>query len=131
MRLSDINIKSGDDYADLLIGDLRPLIESDGMDLRLFEIWSDKLRELCNTRYYEYVSGDVETFLLSDKEVMKTYTDSTLEFTGEVLGELVDKGEVSISIREDGEILYGLPKKMVEELDEKKKKNRRRKNEGK
>jgi len=125
------NIKSGDEYADLLLADLRPLIESDGMDLRLFEIWSDKLRELCNTRYYEYVSGEFDTFLLSDKEVMKTYMDSTLEFTGEVLGELVDKGEVSISIREDGEILYGLPKKMVEDLDEKRKKNRRRKNEGK
>lgn len=127
MKLDINSIRSGDHYADLLLADLSVLMAEAGMDERLFEIWSDKLRELCNTRYYEYISGEIETFLLTDTEVMDLYKDSTLEFTGEVLGELVDKGEVSISIREDGEILYGLPRKVVEDIEEKAKPKSRRK----
>ena len=61
------------------------------------------------------VSGDVESFMLSESEMMQTYKDSTMEYTGEILASLVEKGKVSMAINEEGEILYGLPKETLEE----------------
>ena len=115
MGLENHNIQSGDDYANLLIGDLRVMTEKEGMEEELFVIWEKHIRKLCNLRYYQYVSGDVESFMLSESEMMQTYKDSTLEYTGELLASLVEKGKVSMAINEEGEILYGLPKETLEE----------------
>ena len=115
MGLEDYNIQSGDDYANLLIGDLRVMTEKEGMEEELFAIWEKHIRNLCNLRYYQYVSGDVESFMLSDSEMMQTYKDSTMEYTGELLASLVEKGKVSMAINEGGEIVYGLPKETLEE----------------
>ena len=118
MGLEDYNIQSGDDYANLLINDLRVMTEKEGMEEDLFKVWEKHIRKLCNLRYYQYVSGDVESFMLSDTEMMQTYKDSTMEYTGEILASLVEKGKVSMAINEDGEILYGLPKETLEEWQE-------------
>ena len=115
MGLEDFNIQSGDDYADLLIGDLRVMVEKEGMEEDLFKVWEKHIRKLCNLRYYQYVSGDVESFMLSEQEMMQTYKDSTMEYTGELLSSLVEKGKVSMAINQDGEILYGIPKDTMEE----------------
>jgi hypothetical protein len=115
MSLENHNIQSGDDYADLLIDDLRIMTEQEGMEEDLFKLWEKHIRKLCNLRYYQYVSGDVDNFMLSEQEIMQTYKDSTLEYTGEILSSLVEKGEVSMSVNPDGEILYGVPKQMVQE----------------
>ena len=115
MGLQDFNIQSGDDYANLLINDLRVMVEIEGMEEELFVIWEKHIRKLCNLRYYQYVSGDVESFMLSESEMMQTYKDSTMEYTGEILASLVEKGKVSMAINEEGEILYGLPKETLEE----------------
>ena len=118
MSLENHNIQSGDDYADLLIDDLRIMTEQEGMEEDLFKLWEKHIRKLCNLRYYQYVSGDVDDFMLSEQEMLQTYRDSTLEYTGEILSSLVEKGEVSMSINPDGEILYGIPKQMVQEWQE-------------
>lgn len=115
MSLENHSIQSGDDYADLLIGDLRVMVDKEGMEEDLFKVWEKHIRKLCNLRYYQYVSGDVESFMLSESEMMQTYKDSTMEYTGELLASLVEKGKVSMAINADGEILYGLPKETLEE----------------
>ena len=115
MGLENHNIQSGDDYADLLIGDLRIMVEQEGMEEDLFKVWEKHIRKLCNLRYYQYVSGDVDSFMLSESEMMQTYKDSTLEYTGELLSSLVEKGKVSMAINADGEILYGIPKETLQE----------------
>lgn len=115
MGLENHSIQSGDDYANLLIGDLRIMVEQEGMEEDLFKVWEKHIRKLCNLRYYQYVSGDVESFMLSEQEMMQTYKDSTMEYTGEILSSLVEKGEVSMSVSPDGEILYGIPKDTIEE----------------
>ena len=99
----------------MLINDLRVMTEKEGMEEELFVIWEKHIRKLCNLRYYQYVSGDVESFMLSESEMMQTYKDSTMEYTGEILASLVEKGKVSMAINEEGEILYGLPKETLEE----------------
>lgn len=115
MGLQDFNIQSGDDYADLLINDLRVMVEIEGMEEDLFKVWEKHIRNLCNLRYYQYVSGIADSFMLSESEMMQTYKDSTLEYTGELLSSLVEKGEVSMAINADGEILYGIPKNTLKE----------------
>lgn len=115
MSLEGFNIRSGDDYADLLIGDLRIMTEQDGMEEDLFKMWEKHIRKLCNKRYYDYVAGDAESFMLSEQEMLQTYKDSTMEYTSEILTSLVEKGKVSLAINEDGEILYGIPKDTMEE----------------
>ena len=128
MSLENHSIQSGDDYANLLIGDLRVMTEQEGMEEDLFKVWEKHIRKLCNLRYFQYVSGDIESFMLSEQEMLQTYKDSTLEYTGEILSSLVEKGEVSMSINPDGEILYGIPKQMVQEWQQDvPKKNRRTK----
>ena len=126
MSLENHSIQSGDDYANLLIDDLRVMTEQEGMEEDLFKVWEKHIRKLCNLRYYQYVSGDVDDFMLSEQEMLQTYKDSTLEYTGDILSSLVEKGEVSMSINPDGEILYGIPKQMVQEWQQDvPKKNRR------
>ena len=115
MGLDGFNIQSGDDYANLLINDLRVMVDKEGMEEDLFKVWEKHIRKLCNLRYYQYISGDAESFMVSDNEMMQTYKDSTLEYTGEILSSLVEKGKVSMSINQDGEILYGIPKDTMEE----------------
>ena len=115
MSLENHSIQSGDDYANLLINDLRVMVEQEGMEEDLFKVWEKHIRKLCNLRYYQYVSGDVESFMLSESEMMQTYKDSTMEYTGEILSSLVEKGKVSMAINADGEILYGIPKDTMEE----------------
>ena len=115
MSLENHSIQSGDDYANLLIGDLRIMVEQEGMEEDLFKVWEKHIRKLCNLRYYQYVSGDVESFMLSEQEMMQTYKDSTMEYTGEILSSLVEKGKVSMAVNADGEILYGIPKDTMEE----------------
>ena len=128
MSLENHSIQSGDDYANLLIDDLRVMTEQEGMEEDLFKVWEKHIRKLCNLRYFQYVSGDIESFMLSEQEMLQTYKDSTLEYTGEILSSLVEKGEVSMSINPDGEILYGIPKQMVQEWQQDvPKKNRRTK----
>lgn len=118
MGLQDFNIQSGDDYANLLINDLRVMVDKEGMEEDLFKVWEKHIRKLCNLRYYQYISGDAESFMISDNEMMQTYKDSTLEYTGEILSSLVEKGKVSMSINQDGEILYGIPKDTIKEWQE-------------
>ena len=128
MSLENHSIQSGDDYANLLIDDLRVMTEQEGMEEDIFKVWEKHIRKLCNLRYFQYVSGDIESFMLSEQEMLHTYKDSTLEYTGEILSSLVEKGEVSMSINPDGEILYGIPKQMVQEWQQDvPKKNRRTK----
>lgn len=102
----DSQINSGDDYADLLINDLKLYNEEMKMDLELFKYWEIEIRNLCNTKYLKYIEGELEYYLLTDKEIMSTYKEASLKMTGDILASLVDKGAVSMGVNEDGEVTY-------------------------
>ncbi len=38
--------------------------------------------------------------------MLNTYKEATLKLTGEILADLVEKGEVTMGINKDGEIVY-------------------------
>lgn len=104
MPLENFNINSGDDYADLIIQDL---IDSKmGMDEPLFRYWTDDIRKMCVRSYDKYIKGSTDSFMLSEEEIMNSYKEASLKYTGELLESLVEKGVVSLGINTDGEIVY-------------------------
>jgi hypothetical protein len=109
------NIKSGDDYADILISNMGLLME-EGMPIDLIDYWAREVRILCNIKYLKYVEGDEESFMLTDDEIMEVYNIATQKLIGDTLGELVDKGMVKMSISENGEVLYSATEKGLDQI---------------
>lgn len=107
MSIENYNIRSGDDYADLLIGDIKETNDELGLADEVLDYWFIEIRKICNKRYLDYVEGSVDSFMLSEEDMIDTYKEATLKYTGDLLAELVDSGEVSVSINEDGEMIYG------------------------
>lgn len=106
MSIENYNIRSGDDYADLLIGDIKETNDELGLADAVLDYWFIEIRKICNKRYLDYVEGSVDSFMLSEEDMIDTYKEATLKYTGDLLAELVDSGEVSVSINEDGEMIY-------------------------
>lgn len=106
------NITSGDDYAKLIIQNILeveetlPAEEKMGHDLIL--IWFRNIKKVANQKWFDYITGNIDTFLLSDEEFTDTINKAQEELISETLGDLVDKDYVKMAIGDDGEILYSL-----------------------
>lgn len=113
--LSNENISSGDQYADLLIETIRishtVCSGSDRVDDEVVDKWCENIREACLSKYADYISGEVEDYRLEEKEVMDLYDKAVSDITAELLASLVEKGDVKMAIREDGEIVYSATEK--------------------
>lgn len=107
MRSDEFNIQSGDEYANLLIGNLNAY-DGFGEDLpeNLMGYWEQGIRRLCNQRYSLYEKGEIDSYMLTENDMLNTYKEATLKLTGEILADLVEKGEVTMGINKDGEIVY-------------------------
>ena len=107
MRSDEFNIQSGDEYANLLIGNLNAY-DGFGEDLpeNLMGYWEQGIRQLCNQRYSLYEKGEIDSYMLTENDMLNTYKEATLKLTGEILADLVEKGEVTMGINKDGEIVY-------------------------
>jgi hypothetical protein len=107
MRSDEFNIQSGDEYANLLIGNLNAY-DGFGEDLpeNLMGYWEQGIRQLCNQRYSLYEKGEIDSYMLTENDMLNTYKKATLKLTGEILADLVEKGEVTMGINKDGEIVY-------------------------
>ncbi len=107
MRSDEFNIQSGDEYANLLIGNLNAY-DGFGEDLpeNLMGYWEQGIRRLCNQRYSLYKKGKIDSYMLTENDMLNTYKEATLKLTGEILADLVEKGEVTMGINKDGEIVY-------------------------
>jgi hypothetical protein len=109
------NIKSGDDYADILISNMGLLME-EGMPIDLIDYWAREVRTLCNIKYLKYIEGDEESFMLTDDEIMEVYNIATQKLIGDTLGDLVEKGMVRMSVDENGEVLYSATEKGLDQI---------------
>lgn len=124
MSLENFNIQSGDEYADLLIENLRGYDEfNSSLPDDLMKYWEDGVRKLCNERYSLYMKGKIDSYLLTDDDMLNTYKEASLKMTGDILAELVEKGEVKMGINENGEIVYS---SKDWEMIKRNKKNRRK-----
>ena len=103
----DYSFESGDEYADMLI---RNLIESDDLSQELPEdlinYWAEEIRKACNVRYALYIKGEADDFRLYEGDMLDTYKEASLKATQDIIRDLVEKGEVTMGINKDGEIVY-------------------------
>ena len=78
---------------------------------QLFEkiqFWLDEIRKTVDTVYNEYITGKCETYLLDGDEMKQTFKTAHGLYIDETLIGMLDKGLLSLSVGEDGEILYSL-----------------------
>lgn len=100
--------KDGNHYADLIIRDLKSFTESeDGIPEFIMEYWETEIRSLCVHRFNEYIHGQ-QDFTLTDEDMMATYKIAVEKMTAETLENLVENGDVSLSVSDGGDILYSL-----------------------
>lgn len=120
MSLNEHNITSGEQYASLLVEEIEYLrhtgeAESPLAD-ELYERWYKYITKACVERYQEYVTGKEDSFKLSDVEMEKLYEQALSDIIDESLESLVDKGFVSLSVGDSGEILYSATKEGLDKL---------------
>jgi hypothetical protein len=110
MGLENHNINSGEAYARVLIDTIKEGHQNSGEYNPMMELvinyWCENILNACIVRYSEYVAGDTKNYLLSEEEVKDLYSDATDRLVGDTLETLIDKGDVSMGVRDDGEIVY-------------------------
>jgi hypothetical protein len=106
------NIKSANDYAQLLIEGILEVEDTLPVNERLsdsmIQFWLDEIRKTVDTVYNEYITGKCETYLLDGDEMKQTFKTAHGLYIDETLIGMLDKGLLSLSVGEDGEILYSL-----------------------
>jgi hypothetical protein len=102
--MMEFDFSNGDEYADAIINDLKTF--DDGLPEDVIDYWSVEIKQLCNVRFLKYITGEEETYALSDIDLEQTFKIATEKLVGDTLGNLVDKGMVKMSISDDGEVLY-------------------------
>ena len=112
--MKEWNFSSGDEYADKMIEDINMF--DFGMPNDLKEYWCKELRQMCNSKFLKYIEGEEESYMLTDVELEEAYKVASEKLIGETLGVLVDKGMVSMSVGENGEVLYSATDKGREQI---------------
>lgn len=115
MGLGKHNITSGEQYAKLLIEDIREMSKLDNkegsMEETAVEYWCVEIKEACIKKYADYVAGDEEDYRLSEEEMRDLYQKAVETMTSELIESLVMKGDISMAVGSKGEILYSITEK--------------------
>ena len=79
--------------------------------VEVMNYWIQEVRRVANKSYTEYIMGTRETFILNNEEILETYQKSMDHYVGDILGSLVEKEMVNVSVNESGELVYNLSDK--------------------
>lgn len=106
------NIKSGDDYAKLIINQMneteQETPENERTPIELLHFWFQEIEILADKKWMEYILGKSETYIFTPTEMMNLYDKANERYIQEILNSLVDKDLVQVGIRNDGEIVYSI-----------------------
>lgn len=112
--MNNINIKSGDNYAKLIIDSIieteNETPENERTPKQLLHFWFEEIEILADKRWMEYILGKRESYRFNTGEVMDLYTKANERYVQEILNSLVDKDLIQAGIRNDGEIVYSITK---------------------
>ena len=104
------NIKSGAEYAQLLIDDIiegeKELPTDQQLPINLLTYWCEEIEIYADKTWVDYITGKRDHFSFYEDEFKDLFDKAGMRYTGDVLDGLVDKEMVQVSIREDGEIVY-------------------------
>lgn len=106
------NIKSGDDYAKVIIATMRQTEkktpENERTPIELLHFWFREIEILADKKWMDYILGKCDTYIFSDTEMMKLYDKANELYTQETLNSLVDKDLVKVEINENGDMMYSI-----------------------
>lgn len=106
------NFQSGEEYANALIDGIIDMeikrTFGPPIDERLMVIWAKYIRQFANQTYHEYILGNRDSYMINDIEFKELFNKASLQYTEEIIGDLVDKGALKMSVGDDGEILYSV-----------------------
>ena len=121
----DYNIESGEQYANILIENLRGEHDTfEELPENLMLYWEEGIMKKCIERYDDYIKGRSDDYRLYESDMIDTYTEASLKATQDIVADLVDKGEIQMAINDKGEIVYGSNNwDVIKERETKRKKN--------
>ena len=107
-----MKFESGKEYAKALVNgivqaELETSSESRIPD-ELLGYFFKNIEDLCDQKYYNYIVGAIESYILTDTELEEAFNSASQSYVEVILDGLVDKNMLEISIGEGGDILYGL-----------------------
>jgi hypothetical protein len=110
MSLNKHNITDGEQYANILINDiLLSHLENSSdnpIEDETIKYWCEEIKKASIIRYKDYIEGSVEDYRFTEEEMMELYRQAIAAMVGETLESLVGKELVTMSIDENGEIVY-------------------------
>lgn len=72
----------------------------------LLEYWGQEIHNECVARFELYINNEVDDYRLSDEEIMDLLKEANSKLISDTLITLVERGDISMSVGDDGEILY-------------------------
>lgn len=82
------------------------LDEHQRMPERLLKLWIDRIREFCKNSYQEYLIGNRESYYMNEEEYDALFDKAGMDYTDELLNNLIDRELVEVGINEDGNMVY-------------------------
>jgi hypothetical protein len=91
------------------------LVPSD-VDKPFIEILKETLLPIVIDRWTEYITGENETYYLSEEDLESAWKKASMTMTENSLRNLSELGLIKMGINEDGEILYSATEEGLEHI---------------
>lgn len=109
------NINSGADYAQIVINSIleteKSIPQPQQMPINMLTFLTEEVNTRADKYYHEYITGNRETFLFNDVDMIEMFDKAGERYLDEILYGMVDKDLLEVSVDETGEFLYGLSEK--------------------
>lgn len=81
-------------------------IDEPPMPENLIIYWADNMYDTCYKAYNDYIMGKRDDYRLSDIESYKQFEKAGLQYTQEMVDNMVDKDLLEVSVGPGGDLLY-------------------------
>jgi len=109
------NIYSGGDYAKLIIDGIMEVEDSfpinERMNTSLLQYWIEEIKKRADEKYNAYLIGEIDDFMFELNELESLFEIASRKHVDDTLTSLLEKDLLSMSIDENGEIVYNLSDK--------------------
>lgn len=106
------NIKSANDYAQLLIEGILEvenlLPPHERLSKEMLGFWFNEIRKSVDITYNDYIIGKRDNYMLDMDEMHQIFETAHTLYVDDVLTGMLNKNLLSMSVGDDGDILYSL-----------------------
>jgi len=88
-----------------------PNVDEPAMPETLVAYWADNMYNACYKAYNDYIMGKRDDYRLSDMESYEQFEKAGLQYTQEMVDNMVDKDLLEVSVGPGGDLLYSATKR--------------------